>query len=86
MRFTKYYTNGHQAEVEIELLKDYGKYGLYQVYKIDGNKRTPIYKECFSPHDIRRIERRGVFVERLGIRIGRIELLNREGLVEDETI
>lgn len=62
MKITKYYRNGYSTKIEIEMIKDYGRFGLYQVYKVDGDNRTPLYKECFSNWDLRRIERHGLFL------------------------
>lgn len=39
---------GHIIDLEIIKIKDYPKYGLYQVYKLENSKRIPLYKTCYT--------------------------------------
>lgn len=45
------------VELELEEIKQYPRYTLYQVYKIDGDKKVPLYQETFTRWQIRRIEK-----------------------------
>lgn len=49
------YRSKDSIELDLEKIKDYGRYTLYQVYRIDGEKRTPLYKESFTDAQIREI-------------------------------
>lgn len=46
---------GYTVELELVKIKDYGKYVLYQVYKIVNKKRIPLYKECYTKLQIQEI-------------------------------
>ena len=37
---------------ELEKIKDYPRFRLYQVYRIKDNKRIPVYKECYTDLEI----------------------------------
>lgn len=39
---------GHIINLEIIKIKDYPRYGLYQVYKLENSKRIPLYKTCYT--------------------------------------
>lgn len=39
---------GQDVELELVKIKDYPRYGLYQIYKIVNGKRIPAYKECYT--------------------------------------
>lgn len=39
---------GQDVELELVKIKDYPRYGLYQIYKIVNGKRIPVYKECYT--------------------------------------
>ena len=51
MKITKY-MEGHYVELIIEKIRDYARYGLYQVYSVVDGVKKPLYKECFSDHQI----------------------------------
>lgn len=39
---------GREIKLELELIKHYPTYDLYQIYRIDDNNRTPLYRETFT--------------------------------------
>lgn len=39
---------GHTIELELIKVKDYPRYGLYQVYKLINGKRIALYKTCYT--------------------------------------
>ena len=39
-------------EEEIEKIKNYGKFSLYQVYKLIGGNRIPLYKRTFTKEQL----------------------------------
>lgn len=39
---------GKWIDLEFEIIKKYPRYTLYQVYKVNGDKRISLYTECFS--------------------------------------
>lgn len=47
--------NGHHVELVLDLIKDYGRYGLYQVSRVVNGVKRPLYQECFSEFDISKI-------------------------------
>jgi len=47
MRIKKY-VQGKWIDLELEKIKKYPRYTRYQVYRLDGDKRTPLYTECYS--------------------------------------
>ena len=47
MRIKKY-VQGKWIDLEFVKIKKYPRYTLYQVYRVDGDRRTPMYKECYS--------------------------------------
>lgn len=48
---------GFEIILELEKIKDYGNYTLYQVYRVNKNNRVPIYKECFTDLQLEKIIR-----------------------------
>ena len=42
-------------EEEIEKIKNYGKFSLYQVYKLIGGNRIPLYKRTFTKEQLQDI-------------------------------
>lgn len=51
MKITKY-MEGQIVELVIDKIKDYARFGLYQVSRVVDGVKTPLYKECFSDHQI----------------------------------
>ena len=47
MRIKKY-VQGKWIDLEYEIIKKYPRYTHYQVYRVDGDRRTPMYTECYS--------------------------------------
>lgn len=47
MRIKKY-VQGKWIDLEFEKIKKYPRYTRYQVYKVLGNERIPVYTECLS--------------------------------------
>ena len=47
------------VELELEKIQDYGRYCLYQVYKVDGDKLTPLYKTAYTDEQIKDIILKG---------------------------
>lgn len=43
------------SSVEIELIREYERYGLYQVYRVKDGKRVPIYKETYTEAQLKEI-------------------------------
>lgn len=50
---------GKEVLVELKKIKDYGRYGLYQVYKITGNVKEAIYKETYTKAQLNKIIQSG---------------------------
>ena len=50
---------GDITEIEIEKIKDYGRFSLYQLYKIVDDKKIPLYKECYNKEQLIKIAERG---------------------------
>lgn len=46
---------GDITEIEIEKIKDYGRFSLYQLYKIVDDKKIPLYKECYNKEHLKEI-------------------------------
>ena len=46
---------GQVVELELVKIKDYPRYGLYQVYKLVNGKRIPLYQECYTKLQIEEI-------------------------------
>lgn len=46
---------GQDVELELVKIKDYPRYGLYQVYKLVNSKRIPLYKQCYTKLQIEEI-------------------------------
>ena len=54
MKFKKR-VNWVMVDMEIEKIKNYGKFSLYQVYKLVGGNRTPLYKRTFTEEQLQDI-------------------------------
>lgn len=54
MRVTKR-VQGQNITLELEKIKDYPRFSEYQVYKIVGTERIPVYKTCLSDFQIKEI-------------------------------
>lgn len=54
---------GQVVELELVKIKDYPRYGLYQVYKLENGKRIPIYQECYTYLQIKEIVKKGFVVD-----------------------
>lgn len=52
-------TQGQKIAQEIIKIKDYPRYALYQVNKIENGKRIPLYKQCFTNLELQEIIRKG---------------------------
>lgn len=46
---------GDDIEIELEKIKDYPKFSLYQIYKIINDKRIALYKESFTYQQMKNI-------------------------------
>lgn len=55
MRVQKYVAGFGCVELELEEIKKYPRYSLYQVYKIVGDSKVPLYQECFTKLQIKTI-------------------------------
>lgn len=48
--------NGISIITEFIKIKEYERFSLYQVYLIQGNKKIPIYKECYTDMQLKEKE------------------------------
>ena len=71
MKFKKR-VNWVMVDVEIEKIKNYGKFSLYQVYKLVGGDRIPLYKRTFTSEQLQDI-------------IDKHYILDEEGLSDIQT-
>ena len=39
---------GDKIKLLIEKIKEYDKFTIYQVYKVDNNNKIPLYKESYT--------------------------------------
>ena len=46
---------GDITEIEIEKIKDYDRFSLYQLYKMVDDKKIPLYKECHTKEHLNEI-------------------------------
>lgn len=46
---------GHVIDLEIIEIKNYPQYDVYQVYKLENGKCTPLYKTCYTTLQIKKI-------------------------------
>ncbi len=53
---------GHVIELELVKIKNYPRYGLYQIYKLENGKRIPLYQECYTRLQIKDIVDKGYCV------------------------
>ena len=58
---------GDITEIEIEKIKDYDRFSLYQLYKIKDGKKTPLYKECYNKEHLKEITNKQVVEEKVFI-------------------
>lgn len=63
MRFKKKIKNGDIVELEIIKVKDCPRAGLYDVYKVKGDKTIYLYRETYTNLQLEDIKRRGYFIE-----------------------
>lgn len=63
MRFKKKIRGGDIIDLEIEKIKDHPRAGLYNVYKIKGDKKFYLYREMFTSLQLADIRRRGYIIE-----------------------
>ena len=56
MKITKY-MEGQYIELVMDKIKDYARYSLYQVSKVVDGVKTPLYKECYSNHQMHELAR-----------------------------
>ena len=47
--------NGHRIELRLDKIKKYTRYSLYQVSKVVDGVKVPVYQECFSDFDVKRL-------------------------------
>lgn len=55
--------HGNIIDVELEKIKDYSSYSLYQVYKLENGERIPLYKETYTEEQIEEIHKNKNFIE-----------------------
>ncbi len=48
---------GHYITIALEKIKDYARFSLYQVYKIENKVKKPLYKECYSKSQMMELKR-----------------------------
>lgn len=58
---------GHDIKLEIEKIRDYPRYSLYQVYKIVEGKRIPVYQECYTELQLQEIVKKGYMINDEGV-------------------
>lgn len=54
---------GHYIELDLVKVKDYPTYSLYNVYKIENNKRSLLYKQCYTELQIKEIIDKGFCID-----------------------
>lgn len=54
---------GEVLELELEKIRDYPRYSLYQVYKLVNGKRIPLYKQCYTQLQLKEIIRKGFCID-----------------------
>ena len=47
-----------KPRLKIEKIKSYPRFTLYQVYKIENNKKIPVYKTCYTDLQLKEIKRK----------------------------
>lgn len=50
---------GHEVTLEIEKIRDYPKFGLYQVYRLENGVRIPVYQKSFTNFELKEIRENG---------------------------
>lgn len=51
--------NGHMIELVLEKIKDYARFGVYQVSRLVDGTKIPLYQESFSDFELSRILKEG---------------------------
>ena len=54
---------GHYIILDLVKVKDYPTYSLYNVYKIENNKRSLLYKQCYTELQIKEIIDKGFCID-----------------------
>lgn len=63
MRVMKKIKNGDIIELELVKTKDYPGAGLYDVFKVRGDKKIYLYRESFTNLQLAKIRQRGYMIE-----------------------
>ena len=50
-------------ELELVLIKKYPRYGLYQVYLLEKDKRIPIYQETYTRLQLKELRENDYFIK-----------------------
>ena len=58
MKITKY-MNGCTIELILDKIKDYRRFGMYQVSRMINGVKKPLYRQCYSDHQLQELERNG---------------------------
>jgi hypothetical protein len=53
---------GLWIDLDYELIKKYPRYNRYQVYKIAGDNRIPLYTECWSEWRLKELVKKGYII------------------------
>lgn len=48
-------------ELELEEIKEYQKFTLYQVYKIIGKEKISLYKTCYTKFQLQQLREQGEY-------------------------
>ena len=51
-----------EIELEMVLIKQYPRYGLYQIYLIENDKRIPIYQETYTKLQLKELKENDYFI------------------------
>ena len=54
---------GHYITLDLVKVKDYSTYSLYNVYKIENNKRSLLYRQCYTELQIKEIIDKGFCID-----------------------
>lgn len=61
MKITKH-INGCAIELILDKIKNYHKFSMYQVSRMINGVKVPLYKQCYSDHQIQELERNGYVI------------------------
>lgn len=50
----------YSYEIRLVKIKDYERFSLYQIYRIEGKEEIPIYKETFNKEQLELLKIKGV--------------------------